>query len=78
VTSKKNYKRPLHPYRLIRSANLNNFNENIFTSESMEKRLNVIADRNIGCVVKVVYEPPEDGHIKGRNIYRGCRIKYIK
>jgi hypothetical protein len=36
VTSKKNYKRPLHPYGLTRSANLNNFNQSIFTSESME------------------------------------------
>jgi hypothetical protein len=24
----------------------------------------VIADKNVGCEVKVVYEPPEDGHIK--------------
>jgi hypothetical protein len=24
----------------------------------------VIADKNIGCEVKVVYETPEDGHIK--------------
>jgi hypothetical protein len=29
-----------------------------------ETGLNVIADKNIGCEVKVVYEPPEDGHIK--------------
>jgi hypothetical protein len=29
-----------------------------------ETGLNVIADKNIGCEVKVVYEPREDGHIK--------------
>jgi hypothetical protein len=29
-----------------------------------ETGLNVIADKNIGREVKVVYEPPEDGHIK--------------
>jgi hypothetical protein len=29
-----------------------------------ETGLNVIADKNIGCEVKVVYKPPEDGHIK--------------
>jgi hypothetical protein len=29
-----------------------------------ETGLNVIADRNIGCEVNVVYEPPEDGLVK--------------
>jgi hypothetical protein len=35
-TSKKNYKKLLHPYGLTRAANLNNFNQNIFTLKSME------------------------------------------
>jgi hypothetical protein len=29
-----------------------------------ETGLNVIADKNIGCQVNVVYEPPEDGLVK--------------
>ena len=32
---------------------------NIYDNET---GLNVIADKNIRCEVKVVYEPPEDGH----------------
>jgi hypothetical protein len=35
-TSKKNYKKLLHPYGLTISAHLDNFNQNIFTSKSME------------------------------------------
>ena len=34
-------------------------NCNIYDNET---GLNVIADKNIRCEVKVVYEPPEDGH----------------
>jgi hypothetical protein len=29
-----------------------------------ETRLNVIADKNIGCEANAVYEPPEDGLVK--------------
>jgi hypothetical protein len=29
-----------------------------------ETGLNVITDKNIGCEINVVYEPPEDGLIK--------------
>ena len=36
-------------------------NCNIYDNET---GLNVIADKNIGCEVNVVYEPPEDGLVK--------------
>jgi hypothetical protein len=36
-------------------------NCNIYDNET---GLNVIADRNIGCEVNVVYKPPEDGLVK--------------
>jgi hypothetical protein len=32
--------------------------------------LHIIADKNIGCEGKVVYEPPEDGHIKAETYVR--------
>jgi hypothetical protein len=34
----------------------------------IESGLNVIADKNIGCEVNVVYEPPEDGLVKAETM----------
>jgi hypothetical protein len=36
-------------------------NSNIYDNET---GLNVIADKNFGCEVNVVYDPPEDGLLK--------------